>query len=168
MSSSVFFFFETVSSQVAMKLPSIVITLIVVFPSLIALMIPVSDIVATFSFKLSHFTCFCVASFGSIVATKLPLSPTSKFKVFLFSVTPVTSTFVTSISQFAVWLPSLVVTVIVAFPAFFPVTTPFSTVAIVSSELFHVIFLFVAFSGNILAFNVTVSDSFICCCVFSN
>ena len=45
---------------------------------------------------------------------------------------------------------------IVAFPSFTPVTVPFCTLAIASSDDFHVIFLFVAFDGKTLAVKVTV------------
>lgn len=60
----------------------------------------------------------------------------------------------------AVLLPSLVVTVISAVPAFTPVTFPVeSTPAIVESLDDHVTFLFVAFAGKIVATRVSVDPT---------
>ena len=62
----------------------------------------------------------------------------------------------TVISHVAVLPPPSVVTVIIAVPAPTAVTTPSSTVATFSSLDFHVTFLLVAFSGDIVAVRVTV------------
>ena len=64
--------------------------------------------------------------------------------------------------------PSLVVTVIVAVPSVPPVTTPFSTFATFSSLVFHFTFLFVAFSGVIVAIKFIVSVTFIVALLLSN
>ena len=60
----------------------------------------------------------------------------------------------TVISQVAVFPPSAVAAVMIAVPAFMPVTFPFSTVATDSSELDPFTVLFTAESGLTIAFNV--------------
>ena len=61
--------------------------------------------------------------------------------------------------QVAVLLPSAVVTVMVAVPAFTAVTLPLSTVATEVSEDFHVTALLVAFAGATVAVKVVVLPS---------
>ena len=63
-------------------------------------------------------------------------------------------------AQVAVKAPSSVFTVIVAVPSATAVTTPLSTVAILSSELVHETVVTVAFSGATVAVNVPVVPVF--------
>ena len=70
--------------------------------------------------------------------------------------TPVTGT-VTVTSHVAVWLPSSVVTAIVALPADTAVTVPFSTVATDVLFELHLTFWFVASEGRTVAVKVAVA-----------
>ena len=62
-------------------------------------------------------------------------------------------------AQVAVLPPSVVVTVMVAEPAFTPVTTPSATDATASSELLQLTLLSAASSGLTVAVSVTLSPS---------
>ena len=102
-------------------------------------------------------TVLSVASDGFTVAVRVTVSPALRDAVVLFSVTEVTSVATTVIVQVAVLLPALAV--MVAVPTFFAVTTPFETVAIVSSEDVQVTVLSVASSGFTVAVRVTDSPA---------
>ena len=94
-----------------------------------------------------------------MVALSVPSAPSVNSNVDLSSVTPVTETVleVTVTEHVAVLEPSVVVTVIVADPAFTAVTLPeLSTVAVAASEDFQLTDLLVALSGATVA--VSVSD----------
>ena len=102
-------------------------------------------------------TVLSVASDGFTVAVRVTVSPALSDAVVLFRVTEVTSVRMTVIWHVAVLLPALAV--MVAVPTFFAVTTPFETVAIVSSEELQVTVLSVASSGFTVAVRVTVSPA---------
>ena len=69
----------------------------------------------------------------------------------------VTSAACTVIAQVAVLLPSAVVTVIVAVPSLSAVTTPFATVATVSSDDDQLTCLLLALEGDTVATKVAVT-----------
>ena len=151
-------FAVTVTSQVAVLLPSAVVTEMVAFPALPAVTLP-SATVATLSSDDFQLTALLVALSGATVAVSVSDSPSTRLRVFLFRVTPVTATVlaVTVTEQVAVLLPSAVVTVMVVFPALTAVTLPSATVATLSSDDFQLTALLVALSGATVA--VRVSDA---------
>jgi hypothetical protein len=125
-------------------------------PALAAVTVPFETL-ATEVLLLFHFTFLFVALVGETVAVSESVPPTIRLEDVLFKVTPVTETVVemTVIVQVAVLWPSSVVTVIVALPAFTPVTVPFEdTLATAVALLVHVTALLVALDGE------TVSASF--------
>ena len=110
---------------------------------------------------LSHVTFWLVASLGSTVAVSFSLPFTSSVIADLFNVTLVTG-FVgalTVTSHAAVLLPSAVVTVMVALPAFTAVTVPSATVATCSLLLLHVTVWLVAFAGSTVAVSFSLPPS---------
>ena len=166
-------FGSTVISQLAVNPPSLVVTVIVAFPSAIAVTFPFSSTLATFSSLLIQETSLFVASSGKILAINFNSSFTFNSDEVLSNETPVTlisSPFgSTVISQLAVNPPSLVVTVIVAFPSAIAVIFPFlSTLATFSSLLVQDTSLLVAFSGKVLAINLSSSSTFNSTEVLSN
>ena len=151
--------FFTVIVQVAVLLPSSVVTVIFASPSLTAVTLPLPSTVAIFVLSDFHVTFLLVAFSGATVATNVTVPPTVSVCAVLSSLTPVTATlpFVTVTLQVAVLLPSSVVTVIFASPSLTPFTLPLaSTVAISVLSDFHVTFLLVAPSGETVATNVSV------------
>jgi len=151
----------TVTLQAAVLPPSMVVMVIVAVPIFFAITTPPSDTVAIFSSLLLHVTFLIVALSGSIAGMRVSEPPTARL-VDSFKDTPVTATSTslreTVTLQDAVLPPSSVVTVIVAEPASFAVTTPSSTVAIFSSLLLHVTLWFVASEGVIAGMRVSVSS----------
>jgi len=147
----------TVTVQVAVLLPSAVVTVTVAVPAVTAVTTP-PDTVATAGAPLLHVTFWLVALEGAIAAVKVSVPPTKRLADDLFRVTPVTVTtaLLTVTAQAAVLPPSTVVAVITADPAATAVTTPFDTVALEVSLLLHVTFLFVALEGAIAAVRVSV------------
>ena len=117
----------TVTTQVAVLLPSAVVTVMVAVPAARAVTTPELLTVATVVLLELQVTFLFVAVLGLTVAVKLSVPPTVNAALFLFSVTPVTGTVaaVTVTTQVAVLLPSTVVTVMVAVPAAFAVMRPF-------------------------------------------
>ena len=103
-----------------------------------------------------HVTFLFVASAGTTVADKVAVAPLTKDNSVCESITPVTGT-VTVTSHVAVWLPSSVVTVMVALPADTAVTMPFSTLAIDVLFERHITFWFVASEGTTVAVKVAVA-----------
>ena len=98
-----------------------------------------------------------VAFAGATVAVRVSVSPGARVNEVLSSVTPVTEiTFAVTVNeQVAFLLPSTVVTVIVAEPAVFAVTTPeVETVATLVLLDDHVTDLFVALDGETVAVRV--------------
>lgn len=161
-------FYETVMSQVSVKLPSVVVTVTVAEPVATASTVavnPVPVIVAILPSlgEIDHVTVLSVAFAGAIVAVKSSVSPTLASVISsLSSVTPVTATLLTVTSQVSVKLPSTVVAVMVADPADTPVTTPFaSTLATLEPLELHVTALLVAFEGVTVATSVSVLPTLI-------
>jgi hypothetical protein len=148
----------TVTAQVAVLLPSSVVTVMAALPAAMPVTNPLDDTVATELALLLHVTFWLVALAGAILAIKVSVLPTLRLRDVLFKVTPVTVTAdaLTVTAQVAVLLPSTVLTVIVAVPAAMPVTKPFVTVAIVGALLLHVTALFVALAGATVAVKVSV------------
>ena len=102
-----------------------------------------------------------VASLGSTVAVSFPVLPASSVNVVGSNVTLVTG-FVgalTVTSHAAVLLPSAVVTMMVAVPAFTAVTVPSATVATCSLLLLHVTVWLVAFAGSTVAVSFSLPPS---------
>ena len=142
----------TVTLQIAVLLPSAVMTEICVVPSFTPVTTPLCETVAMLGVEDSQVTCLFVASAGSTVALRTSEPPTPRFRLLLFSVTPVTSFFasVTVTTQEA-YLPlsSAAFATMVAFPAFLAVTTPsLETAATPASEDSQVTSLFVALDGE--------------------
>ena len=146
----------TVTVQLAVLLPSTVVTVILADPAPIAVTTPSASTVATEVFELLQVTSLLVAVVGLIVAVRVPVEPLDRDSVVLLRETPVTGT-VTVTVQVAVLEPSAVVTVIVAVPAVTAVTLPSeSTVATEVLELFHVTAVLVALVGAMVAVRVSV------------
>jgi hypothetical protein len=149
---------DTVTEHVAVYRPSFVVTVIVVVPAFSADTEPLLLTVATDGSDDAHVTLLSVALDGSTVAVIDEVPPTVSDKLVLLSVTPVTDMFDTDTEEVAVCRPSLVVTVIVAVPAFTAVTNPLLlTVATDESEDVHDTPLFVAVLGVTVQFNLIVA-----------
>lgn len=140
----------TVTEQVAVLLPSEVLTVMVVVPTATAVTRPLLLTVATFELLEVHDTALLVALDGDMVGVNCSVLPTANEVEVLFKVTPVTAivdVFAVTVQE-AVLLPSSVLTVIVAVPVAFAVTKPdVLTVAIFVLLLLHVTFLLAAFEG---------------------
>jgi hypothetical protein len=137
---------ETVTVQIAVLLPSEVVTVMVELPTEIAVTVPVDDTVATAGTLLLHVTFWLVALEGEMLANNVSVPPTVRLVDDLFKVTLVTgiTAAVTVTEQAAVFLPSSVVTVMAALPVDTPITMPFVTVATELLLVFHVTFWLVA------------------------
>ena len=123
------FLYLTVTTQVAVLLPSVVLTVIVAVPLATAVTLPFASTVATVLFDDVHVTFLLVAVVGLIVAVNGEDCLAVSDSVDLFSVTLVTGV-VTVTETVADLLPSFVLTVIDAVPTATAVTLPFtSTVA---------------------------------------
>ena len=120
-----------------------------------AVTVPFSTVATAVLFEL-HVTFLFVASVGKTVAVKVAVAPLTKGNSVCESVTPVAET-VTVTSHVAVWLPSSVVTVIVALPPDTAVTVPFSTVTTDVLFELHLTFWFVASEGTTVAVKVSVA-----------
>jgi hypothetical protein len=119
----------TVITQVAVLLPSAVVTIMVAIPAPTAVTKPLALTVATFVLLDAHVTDWFVALAGDTVAVSMDVSAGVSDKLAELSVTPSTGTDTVN-AQVAVLLPSAVVTVIVALPIAIAVITPLlSTVA---------------------------------------
>lgn len=146
----------TVTKHVAFFPPSDVVQVMVAEPADLAVTVPSEATVAIEVLLEDQDTLVLVALLGDTVAPSLYVCPAVKDKDVGETETPVTETVeeVTVTLHVAVLLPSAVLTVIVADPTFFPVTTPpEDTVAIVVLLEDHVIDLFVASEGFTLADN---------------
>ena len=83
----------TVTSQVAVfPLPSAAVAVMVAVPALLAVTVPFASTVATAALSLLQVTFLLVALSGVMVAVRVSVFPSVKFKVSWFSVTPVTGT----------------------------------------------------------------------------
>ncbi|MNO20015.1 hypothetical protein D3C76_97610 [compost metagenome] len=79
----------TVTSAAALKPPSTVSTVIVVFPAFTAVTVPYTTVATEVSLEV-HFTALFAASSGDSVAVSFPVSPAVNVSSVLSSVTPVT------------------------------------------------------------------------------
>lgn len=152
----------TVTEHVAVFPPSSVVAVMTAVPTFTADTFPLESTVATLELELVHVTFLFVAFDGVTVAVNLSVPPISKDSDVLFNETPVTAIVLalTVTAQVAFLLPSLVVTVIVAVPAAFAVTTPEDETAAIEVLLdVHVTDLSVAFEGVTVAVNEYLSPS---------
>jgi hypothetical protein len=147
----------TVTEQVAVLLPSAVVTVIVALPADMAVTIP-PETVAMVLLLLLHVTFWLVALEGLMVAVKVSVPPTVRLIDDLLKDTLVTdiTELLTVTAQDAFLPPSSVVTVITAFPSALPVITPFVTVATASLLLSHVTFWLVALEGVKMVVSVSI------------
>ena len=150
----------TVTEQVAVLLPSSVVTVIVAVPAFNAVTLPL-ETVATEVLLLFQLTFLLVALLGLIVAVRVNSSPSVISQDALSRVTSVTGyTFALTVTEHvAIFPPSSDFTVIVALPGLIAVTTPSFTDA--TDELLddHITFWFSAFEGDTVAIRVCVSPS---------
>ena len=143
---------STVTEQVAFLPPSVVVTVMVVVPTALAVIRPEEETVATDVLPEDQVTDLSAALAGETVAVSVSVSPIVKVRLVLFSVTPVTWIGLTVTEQVAFLPPSVVVTEIVALPAFTAVTTPvLETVATAVLLEVQVTDLSVAFAGATVA-----------------
>jgi len=143
---------STVTVHVAVMPPSCVTTNMAVLPAATPVTVPLLT-VAMAVLLLNQVTFLLVALAGAIVAVKVSGVPKLIVVEFLFNETPVTgiASDCTVTVHVAVLLPSAVVAVMVAGPAFTPVTVPLLTVAMVVSLLLQVTFWLVAVAGRTVA-----------------
>lgn len=149
--------FCTVTVQLAVLLPSSVVTVIVAVPSALAVTNPVEETVATEVLLLVQVTFLFVALEGYTVAVSVPVAFGASVIEVLFKLTLVTG-IVTVTEHVAFLLPSSVVTVIVVVPAPLAVTNPDAeTVATEVLLLLQVTFLLVALEGDTVAVSCSVA-----------
>ena len=152
----------TVTAQRAVLPPSLVVTVIVALPPPLAVTTPEEETVATEVLLEDQLTVLSVALDGVTVAVSVAVSPSVKVNCVGLNATPDTGTVaaLTFTEQVAFLAPSVVVTVIVAEPAFFVTTTPASDTVATSMLLeVHITDLSVAFAGATVAVKVAVSPS---------
>jgi len=89
----------TVTAQVAVFLPSVVVTVMVAAPTALAFTSPLLLTVALVVSLLAHVTVVSVALSGATVAVRVAVPPTLSERVVGLSVTPVTATVVSSSLQ---------------------------------------------------------------------
>jgi hypothetical protein len=129
----------TVMTEVAVKLPSAVVTVMVAVPTDTPVTRPVELTVATAVLLLLQVTFWFVVLAGAIVAVNCCVPPIKIEAVVGDTLTPVTSIGLTVITLVAVLAPSAEVTVMVAVPTDTPVTSPVAlTVATAVLELLQV------------------------------
>lgn len=114
----------TVTSQVAVKPPSFVRTVMVALPTAFAVTTPEEETVATEVLLDDQVTVLSVALVGVMVAIKVWVSPSTMNRDVWFRDMPVTETGLTVTTQVAFLPPSFVVTVIVDVPTASADTTP--------------------------------------------
>lgn len=163
--------FTTVIFDVAVLLPSFVVTVIVASPGAFAVTFPFWSTSATPWLFVPHVIFLSVAVVGFIVAVNLTVSPTVNFLSVISIDTLCTLilswTVISHVAVFSVFACD--VTVIVAFPSAIAVTFPFaSTVAIFSSEDFHVTDLSATDVGVNVGFRVISSPLFSIAVILSN
>jgi len=144
----------TVTTQVALLLPSWVDTVIVVLPEATAVTTaaaPVAETVATAALLLDQVRLWLVAFAGTTVVVSETVWPRPIVAVEMLKLTPVTET-TTVTAQVAVLPPSTVVTVMIAVPAATALTRPeLETVATLALLADQVTARFVALTGKMLA-----------------
>ena len=143
--------FVTVTAQVAVLFPSLVVTVIVAVPSLTAVTSPSALTVATDSSDEDQLTTLSVALSGLTVAVRVVFPPSTRERVVFESSTPVTETVasVTVIVQVARLSPE--VAVMTEEPAFLAVTRPLLTDATLLLDEDQVTVLSVALAGRTVA-----------------
>jgi len=142
--------------QVAVRLPSVVVTVIVAVPAPTALTLPLASTVATLALLDVQVTARLPAFDGLTVGVSTPVSPARKFIVVLFNVTPVTGTETVTV-QVAVTFDKSHLAVIVAVPAPTADTTPSGlTLATRSFDDVQVTPRPLAFAGVYVTDNVAV------------
>jgi hypothetical protein len=143
--------------QLAVLPPSAVVTVIVEVPAATALTLPPWVTVATEVLLLDQLKFWFVEVDGDTVATRVWLPLSTRLKVAVSRLTPVTDTAVsdTVTAQLAVLPPSEAVAVIVALPAATAATVPFDTVATEGSLVDQLTLLFEAVAGAIVAKRVS-------------
>ena len=141
----------TVTSQVAVLLPSTVVAVMVAEPSFRAVTSPSSFTVAIVSSEEDQLTILLVAVAGRTVAVRLPFPPSFRERVAGATVTPVTAISPsTTVSVHEAVLPPQVA-VIVTVPGFRAVTRPLSMTATLLSEEVQDTGLEAASAGNTVA-----------------
>jgi hypothetical protein len=144
----------TVTTQVALLLPSWVDTVIVALPEATAVTTaaaPVAETVATAALLLDQVRLWLVAFAGTTVVVSETVWPRPIVAVEMLKLTPVTET-TTVTAQVAVLPPSTVVTVMIAVPAATALTRPeLETVATLALLADQVTARFVALTGKMLA-----------------
>ena len=153
----------TSTGQVAFKLPSTVVAVIVVVPCFLAETMPFADTSAASGLVLLHVTFLLVALEGVMVGVRVAVSPTKRLMDVLSNDMPFGGTELTVTVQESDLTPFVVsdeVTVIVVVPTPTPVTTPpVDTVAAAVLLLFHVTFWFVALEGSILTKRISMPST---------
>ncbi len=138
-------------------LPLSVVAVTVTVPGFTAVILPEASTVAIEGSLEVQVTFLSTASVGVIVAVKVSLAPTVKLSVVLFSDIVVLESFTLTAQEEVKLLPSLVVAVIIAEPAFTAVTLPkVSTLAIEGSLEVQVSDLSGALSGTTTCDKVSV------------
>ena len=124
--------------HVAVKLPSAVLTVIVAFPVLTALTIPLEFTVATNPLLVDQTTWVLDALFGTTVAKSVLLEPLFIVTAEKFKLTPVTGLVTLTVTDVRLF-PSCVITEMTLIPFPIALTKPLLlTVATVGDELVHV------------------------------
>lgn len=143
-----------------MKLPSSVLAVI----SALAFLLPIAvitpeELTDTKSLLLLvHIIFLLDALFGVIVATKFFVSPYCSVVEFVSNFIPVTFIPLTLTVIFAIKFPSTVFAVISAFPSLLPTALILPLLSTVTNDvllLVHIMFLFVALDGLIVAISVS-------------
>ena len=148
------------TAQVAVKLPSAVVTVMAALPFATAVTTPLASTVATPGASELQLTVWFVAVAGATVAVRLDVPPGFSVRVVRFRVTPVTGV-LTVTAQVAVLPPSAVVTVMVALPFATAVTLPvWSTVATLGALELQLTVWFVAVDGCTVAVRFRVAPGF--------
>ena len=150
----------TVTAQVAVLDPSVVVTVIVAIPGALAVTAPEEETVATPLLLVDQVTDWSAASDGEMVAIRRCVSPTSIFIVVLSRLT-LSTCFLSTVTRHSPFLePSTVIIVIVTVPGALALTSPEEdTVATESSLDDHITVFSDAFSGIKPAVSIVLSPS---------
>ena len=149
----------TVTSQLAVRAPSVVVTIMTATPASTPVTVPSWSTVATSGAELLQLTLLSVASSGSTVAVREKDSSTLMLAVVTSSLTPLTGMpLAVTVTAQVPCLPSAFA-VMVAVPGLTAFTVPSVTVATWVSELVQVTLGFVAFEGRTAALRSWLSPS---------
>ena len=147
----------TVTAQVSLIFVPSAVAVIVAVPLPFAVTLPSWSTVAAFSLSDVHVTFLFVTFDGVNVTVSFDILLYCNDNACASSLIPVIALFVTVTMQVSVKPPSAVITVIVAVPRAFAVTSPLAlTIATAVLLDVHVINLFVAFGGVTVAVNCDV------------